>query len=279
MEIDQLLSFAVAAETLNFSTAGQRLGRVQSAISTQIAKLEETTGQSLFKRGRGKPMTLTPAGERLLVYAQKMLRLNAEALRSLQPDRPRKTMRFGTTETYALTVLPRTLSLFASLCPDMDIEVLCARSPELLHALDASELDLVLVTEQGRLDCRALIREEPLTWVASPRFQFASNVPLPLAFMPGGCEFRHAGLKALDEADRNWRLVMTSPSPTGVRAALHAGIAATVMPRISIDGTLRMLGDREGLPALGTISMVAHWQASESDPVIQAFIEQISCVI
>lgn len=279
LEIDHLRSFAVAAETLNFSTAAQRLGRVQSAISVQIARLEETTGQTLLERGRGKPMALTPSGERLLSYARKMLRLHAEALRALQPDRPRKTVRFGTTETYALTVLPRTLSLLAALYPDVGIEVLCARSPELLNALDAGELDLILVTDQGRPDCRMLVREEPLAWTASPRFQISTTAPLPLAFMPEGCEFRLAGLRALDEADRDWRLVMTSPSPTGIRAALHAGIALTVMPRISIDGTLRTFGDHDGLPALGSISMVAHWRAAENDPLIEAFIEQLSCVI
>lgn len=279
LEMDLLRSFVVAAETLNFSAAGHRLGRVQSAISTQIARLEEVTGQTLFERGRGKPMSLTPAGERLLVHALRLLRLNADALRSMQPDQARTILRFGTTETYAATVLPRALSLFASLRSDAQIEVVCARSPELITLLDAGELDLVLVTDQGRRDGRVIVQEDPLIWAAGHRFNAAQDGPLPVAFMPAGCEFRHAGLTALEHAGREWCLVMSSPSPTGIRAALHAGIAVTVMPASSVDQSLRVLDEASGLPPLGTVSIIAHRRDCEASEAVDELVGQIRFVL
>lgn len=118
LDLDHLRSFAAAADTLNFSEAGLRVGRVQSAISAQIKALEEKTGQTLFDRGRGKPMVLTPAGEKLLAHAHKMLRLNAATLSDLRQDNTPKKFGVGTTETYALSILPRMLSLFVSRYPD-----------------------------------------------------------------------------------------------------------------------------------------------------------------
>lgn len=275
LEMDHLRSFAVAAETLNFSQAGQRLGRVQSAVSSQIARLEEVTGQTLFERGRGRAMSLTPAGARLLIHAERLLRLNAEALQSMRPELPRAPLRLGTTETYAAAVLPRALTLFTSLHPGSAIDVVCEPSTTLLVMLDKDDLDLVLVTDQGRRDGRVLSRESPLVWVAGPRFDVASDRPLPVAFMPPGCEFRAAGLSALEQAGRDWRVSMTSPSPTGIRAALHAGIAATVMPAASVDPSLRVLGPSDGLPPLYSVTVVAHRSVVSERPELDALVEQL----
>lgn len=275
LEMDHLRSFAIAAKTLNFSEAGQRLGRVQSAVSAQISRLEETTGQILFERGRGRAMSLTPAGARLLIHAERLLRLNAEALQSMQPEAPRSPLRFGTTETYAAAVLPRALSLFTNLHPGSPIEVVCAPSTELLVALDDGELDLVLVTDQGRRDGRVLSHESPLVWVAGPHFDARCEGPLPVAFMPAGCEFRQVGLSALERANREWRVAMTSPSPTGIHAALHADIAVTVMPAASVDPSLRVLAQSDGFPPLGSITVVAHRGVLAQGTAPDVFVEQL----
>lgn len=273
--MDHLRSFVVCAETLNFSEAGKRLGRVQSAVSTQISRLEDVSGQTLFKRGRGRAMSLTPAGTQLLVHAERLLRLNSEAIRAMQPTVPRIPLRFGTTETYAAAVLPRTLTLFRNLHPNALIEVVCMRSPDLLTSLDAGELDLILVTDQGRRDGRVLSRESPLVWAAGPRFDNAGNGPLQVAFMPPGCEFRLAGLAALERAGREWHMTMASPSPTGIRAALLAGIAVTVMPAASVDPGLRVLGETDGLPSLGSVTIVAHRGVKAEGRAVDIFLDQL----
>ena len=274
-EMEHLRSFIVCAETLNFSEAGKRLGRVQSAVSTQISRLEDISGQTLFERGRGRAMSLTPSGSQLLVHAERLLRLNAEAVRAMRPNVPRIPFRFGTTETYAAAILPRTLNLFRNLHPDALIEVICMRSPALLAALDRGELDLVLVTDQGRPDGRVLSRESPLVWVAGMRFDGAGNGPLQVAFMPRGCEFRLAGLSALERDGRDWHLSMSSPSPTGIRAALLAGIAVTVMPAASVDPSLRILSETDGLPPLGSVTIVAHRGVKAGGDALDAFLEQL----
>lgn len=272
LDLDHLRSFAAAADTLNFSEAGLRVGRVQSAISAQIKALEETTGQTLFDRGRGKPMVLTPAGEKLLAHAHKMLRLNAAALGDLRQDRTRKKFSVGATETYALSILPRMLSQFASRYPDIELTVICGTSPELLALVEKRELDLAIVTEQGKTEGKTLICEDKLVWIVGNRMHVGVEGPLPLAFMPVGCEFRGRALTALDKAGLPWRMAVNCLSPTGVRAAIRADLAVSVMPVASLERDYRILGKNEGLPELEPIRIAGYSHPEETTPLCSDFI-------
>ena len=52
MELSQLRTFRVVAETLNFTRAAERLGLTQSAVSHQIKSLETELGEPLFIRAK-----------------------------------------------------------------------------------------------------------------------------------------------------------------------------------------------------------------------------------
>lgn len=272
LELDQLRSFACAADTLNFSEAGLRIGRVQSAISAQIKALEQKTGQTLFDRGRGKPMVLTPAGEKLLAHAHKMLRLNAAILSDLRQDNTPKKFSVGTTETYALSILPRMLSQFVSRYPDIELTVICGSSPKLMTLVEKRKLDLAIVTDQIKSEGRTIICENELVWVAGPRMHVDEESQLPLAFMPIGCEFRSRALSALDNAGRRWRMAVNSLSPTGIRAAVQADLAVSVMPAASLERDYRVLGKSEGLPTLENIRIVGYTHPEETNTLAKQFI-------
>lgn len=79
LEIDLLRSFVVIAEVRALSRAAARVGRTQSALSQQMKRLEEVVDQPLFQR-TGRGVVLTHPGERLLVHAQRILRLHDEAM-------------------------------------------------------------------------------------------------------------------------------------------------------------------------------------------------------
>ena len=79
MELSQLRTFRVVAETLNFTRAAERLYLTQSAVSYQIKALEQELGEPLFIRGK-KGVRLSRAGQAALEHAVRMLD-EAEALR------------------------------------------------------------------------------------------------------------------------------------------------------------------------------------------------------
>ena len=72
LEIRHLKLVAAVAETGSVTRAGNRLHLTQSALSHQLRDAEEQLGTRLFERQKGT-MTLTAAGERLLLSARAVL--------------------------------------------------------------------------------------------------------------------------------------------------------------------------------------------------------------
>ncbi len=72
MELWQLRTFRVIAETLNFTKAAETLNLTQSAVSHQIKALESELGEPLFIRAK-RGVIITPAGKIALEYAARIL--------------------------------------------------------------------------------------------------------------------------------------------------------------------------------------------------------------
>ncbi|MFE2322960.1 LysR family transcriptional regulator [Streptomyces sp. NPDC059385] len=72
MELRQLKYFVAVAEQGGFGRAADRLGIVQSAVSTQVRRLERQLGLVLFDRG-ARHTVLTAQGEALLPQARTVL--------------------------------------------------------------------------------------------------------------------------------------------------------------------------------------------------------------
>lgn len=74
IELRHFSALAAVASESSFRGAADRLGYVQSAISRQIAFLEQLTGARLIERSRSpRPVHLTDAGEILLTHARQIL--------------------------------------------------------------------------------------------------------------------------------------------------------------------------------------------------------------
>jgi len=82
MELRQLKAFVTAAKVGSFTQAAELLDYAQSSISAQISSLENEMGKKIFER-LGRKVVLTKEGERLLAYAEEILRLSSEAKEAL----------------------------------------------------------------------------------------------------------------------------------------------------------------------------------------------------
>lgn len=80
LSLDQMRMFLTVAEAGSFRAAALKLGRVQSAVSHAIARLEDTLGVTLFDRSGHRPV-LTPEGKALLVHVRDVL-LRVDAMRA-----------------------------------------------------------------------------------------------------------------------------------------------------------------------------------------------------
>ena len=71
---NRLKIFVTLAESGSFTAAARRLGISQPAVSQCAAQLEAEAGAPLLVRGRGE-VSLTPLGERFLLYSRRILAL------------------------------------------------------------------------------------------------------------------------------------------------------------------------------------------------------------
>ena len=78
MTFEDLRVFATVAAERSFSRAARKLRRTQPAVSQAIRRLEDGAGERLIDRS-SRDGTLTDAGELLLDYATRLLRLADEA--------------------------------------------------------------------------------------------------------------------------------------------------------------------------------------------------------
>ncbi|MDP1573616.1 MAG: LysR substrate-binding domain-containing protein [Coxiellaceae bacterium] len=244
MNIDTttLQCFLALAETSNFTKAAQQVGRTQSAVSQQIAKLESMLEKPLFVRG--KNFSLTNEGEIFLGYARQIFSLHREVIdRFREPDLEGE-VKFGIPEDFASVYLSDILVDFSRIHPRIFLNVECDLTLNLFEKFKRGEFDLVLLKMNRPNDfSNGLdVCSEQLEWVGHPNLiAQQKNVPIPLVLSPTPCVYRSRAIKALDKAKIKWRLVFSSPSYAGTIAAVKAGLGITVLPRTMIPEQLEAL--------------------------------------
>ena len=270
LDIDLLRSFVAIAQTGVLGQAAARVGRTQSALSMQMQRLEGVVEQPLlFRTGRG--VTLTAAGERLLVHANQLLRLHDETLAELRGQRLSGVLRLGCPDDYAVVFLPHLLRGFASLNPRVQLEVVCAPTPRLRELLARHAIDLALVSVTGEPGSTEVIRREPLVWVAQRGSRVAALDPLPLALGAPDAFDHQAPRQALDAAGRGYRLVYASSSMTGLIAMARSGQAMTVLTQTAVPQDLQILPPESGLPALPTVGIALAFDREAHAALATAF--------
>jgi DNA-binding transcriptional LysR family regulator len=272
-----VLRTLVTAETLGgFNRAAAQIGRSQSAVSQQLRKLEEQVGEPLFRK-QGRRAALTDAGEILVRYARRILDLNDEALAAVRGAALEGLVRFGVPGDLAETWLPAALGRFKRAHPGTRVEVAVDRNLALLERLDQGELDLVLALGNGKRRDAWRVASLPMSWIgpASDEPVWADGDPVPLALVQSPCFFRKAGLDALDKAGIPWRVAFTSPSLSGLWAAVGAGLGVTVRTAAGLPPSLALLERRSGLPRLPSTELCLHDADRELSPPVARLREVV----
>ncbi|QGZ65328.1 LysR family transcriptional regulator [Paraburkholderia acidisoli] len=308
LDIDLLRTFTVIAEVRALSRAASRVGRTQSALSQQMKRLEEIVDQPLFQR-TGRGVVLTHPGERLLVHAQRLLRLHDEAMADLRGTGLSGSIRFGCPDDYAAVFLPALMREFARQHPHALVEVVCAPTPRLLEQLDNRAVDLAMIslpdTDErlgAEADIRtqtrtateaaaeaetqaatktaietggAIIRREQLVWIGYPGLDPAHFTPLPLALSDADTLDHLAARAALERAGRAYRIACASSSLSGLIALVRAGQAFAVITQTAVPPDLAVLPADAALPPLPAVGITVKCGRPRPSPLAGAFAEHI----
>jgi len=146
MENFRLKVFRTVATHLNFSRAAEELLLTQPAVTQQIKALEDEFGVPLFDRTGGR-ITLTPAGQALLPYAEKLKTLSEEARSTVAnvSGKPGGQLALGASQTISHYVLPNMIAGFLRQNPRLAITVISGNTDAVLDALAEQKTQLALI--------------------------------------------------------------------------------------------------------------------------------------
>lgn len=165
MEIKQLITFKVAADTLNFTQTAKKLNFAQSSVTAQIKTLEAELGTPLFER-LGKRLFLTEAGRKFQLYADKMIVLSNEAKMAVKHDEGiAGTLIIGAQESQCTYRLPSILKRFKAQFPQIKLIFKPAHSnKDAKEQLMEGKVDLAFILDECKtedaLHVKPLMKEE-----------------------------------------------------------------------------------------------------------------------
>ena len=195
IDLDSLEIFRAVAQEGGVIRAAQKLNRVQSNVTTRVKQLEQRLGCPLFRR-QGRGLVLSPEGERLLAYAQRLFRLADEAESELRSGKPAGVLRIGSLESTAGSRLAPILSRFHTLYPDVVVELATGTTGALVHRVSNFELDAAFVSQPftaPSLNAMKVFEEELVCITARgvPLVRRASDLAgMTLIAFADGCSYR-----------------------------------------------------------------------------------------
>ena len=269
----RLQVFHAVAKQLSFTKAGEVLFMTQPAVTFQIKQLEEHFDTRLFDRGHGR-LSLTPAGEVVFAYAEKILGLSNEMDVRLaeMTGEIGGPLVVGASMTIAEFMLPRILGEFKSRYTGVHPQLAVANSETIEKRVAEHALDIGFIespSHHPNLQTEVCCEDE-LVVVCSPRFPFARLKEVPPDKLPdhpyvsreagsGTREFTDAYLREHGGSIELLNTVMELGSPVALNAVVETGIGYTVASRASVASSQR-LGDLVAIPLkprlMRTLSMV-----------------------
>jgi DNA-binding transcriptional LysR family regulator len=260
LDIELLRTFHSIVRFGQFLAASTYLCRSPSTVSMHIRRLEQLLGGRLFERDN-QAVVLTPAGRRFCEQTASYLQMHDQLIASFRNETSwAGTVRLGVSEEYGAPLLQGLLPVLAAEYPQIELEVETGYSGYLADHLAKGRLDLALLIEQTEepdaADPRSIILDvvQPV-WAASHNHLLDLNRGAPLALHGEGCPFRRDAIDALTKQGLAWRAVVISAAPSVVRTAVKTGLAVGVVDRTQVDGDMRIIGHKEGLPALPVYSL------------------------
>jgi LysR family nitrogen assimilation transcriptional regulator len=241
MNLKQLKYFLAIAEHGTFLKASEKVYIAQSALSHQIALLEEELGTSLFHRSR-RGVTLTEAGEVLMAHAKSILRQVDDARESLASltDSPAGKVTFGIPHSVSNALALPLLQAVRRDLPRVHLELTEELTGNLSRQLHSGQIHMAVLFDEANLEdftTESLVSERlsliapPDLAPASPRMTLheALGMPLILPAQPHGVRpiIENAAAQA-GYAEPN--VVADISSISILRTSLLAGMGCTLLP-------------------------------------------------
>ncbi|WP_025719912.1 LysR family transcriptional regulator [Paenibacillus polymyxa] len=249
------LAFIALLEEKSFSRAADRLGYVQSTVTTHIQQLEKIIGQKLFHRyPRG--IELTEAGKVFSKYAYQYVHLSQSLKESMDElNQPCGTMRIRTQESFFLTRMLPFVQEYTRNSPRVNLRIEQGAHQDILKGILDYELDFGIVPQNpNRHDILFYpIMDETIVFAASDDIaRKVENAGVQILnnelFISSGtsCLYHTKAVDVLKNAGITVKDALELPSLEMIKQYVSCGKSFVLVPEIAINnelknGTLKLL--------------------------------------
>lgn len=250
----RLQVFHAVARQSSFTKAAEQLFMTQPAVTFQIKQLEEHLNVRLFERSHGR-ISLTPAGELVLGYAEKILALSEE----LETRVGELTgaisgpLLLGASTTIAEFYLPQILGEFKAMHPHVQTHMTVANSETIETRVAEHALDVGLIESPSHLPGVATEAccEDVLVMICSPRYKLASAKRVSAADVAGEpFVSRETGSGTREFADHYFEqnkispdainIVMELGSPEAIKGVVETGLGVSILSRTTVAKEIKL---------------------------------------
>ncbi len=269
----RLQVFHAVAKQLSFTKAAEVLFMTQPAVTFQIKQLEEHFNTRLFDRGHGR-IALTPAGDLVLDYAERILGLAAEMDVRLaeMTGEIGGSLLVGASTTIAEFMLPRILGEFKSQYPSVRPRLFVANSETIETRIAEHTLDIGLIESPSHLPNlqNEVCCDDELQVICSPKFPLAKFKELTAAQLvdhpfvsrepgSGTREYTDVYLRKHGVKAEALHLVMDLGSPEALNGVVETGLGFAIVSRVA-SARAQQIGALVSIPLkpklIRTLSMV-----------------------
>ena len=287
MDIRQLTTFHRVATLLSFTRAASELKYAQSSVTAQIKGLEVSLGVELFERLRGR-IRLTPAGQRLMPYAEQILALTDEAREvATGLGDPSGVLTVGTMDSITSYRMPPLLEFFHHRYPLLQLVLRPSMCAETCHALRQGIFDLGFLmeaeTEHSGVETE-ILGAEPLSVVAATghpltradRVTIEDLRQVPILAPEAGCAYRELFEQELNEGSPEPVAFLEFGNIESIKRGVAAGLGISLLPTMTVAdateaGTLAVL---DWKPPFEVYTQVAWRRGKQLSREMRLFVEQ-----
>lgn len=257
----RLQVFHAVAKHLSFTRAADALFMTQPAVTFQIKQLEEQYGTRLFERRYGS-ISLTPAGEILLEFAQRIIALSDEMDTRIGEltGEMRGPLLVGASTTIAEFMLPRVLGEFNALYPQVRARLIVGNSEIIESQVAEQTLDLGLIEAPAKLSglSSQMCCEDELQVICAadyPLAEFSKLTPAELVDYEFISREPGSGTRAITDAyfelhgiaPGSLKTQMELGSPEALKGVVSTGLGFAIVSRVVVEKEMR-LGELLSIP-------------------------------
>jgi DNA-binding transcriptional LysR family regulator len=251
----RLKVFQSVAKHLSFTKAAESLHMTQPAVTFQVRQLEEYFNTRLFDRAHNK-VTLTPTGETVAGFAEKIFGLYAEMESSVREltGEISGALTIGASTTIAEYMLPALLGEFKARHPEIKLRLKVSNTDGIVSMVEDSVIDLGVV--EAPVANRNLIvevcHEDDLVVVASP-----DHVLVKRGLKVKPADIKHYPFVSREEGSGTREVIsqylinegvnplemdicLELGSPEALKGAVEAGLGISIISRSTIAKELKL---------------------------------------